>query len=61
MFKQNLNNETKKLGTECKITIEEIRQFKSFKDTDDETLLELSEFVYYLSLILYKENNNETA
>lgn len=61
MLNQNLKNEPKKPGSECKITIEEIRQFSAFKDTDEETLVELSEFVYQLSLILYKANDNETA
>ena len=61
MLNQKLNNETKKSGSECKITIDEIRQFTAFMDTGEETLVELSEFVYQISLILYKANDNETA
>lgn len=61
MYNQNLKNETNTTGQECKITIEEIKQFTAFKDTDDQTLSELSDFVYQLSLILYKANDNETA
>lgn len=38
-----------------------MKQFNAFKNTDNETLSELSEFVYQLSLILYKANDNETA
>lgn len=61
MYNQNLKNETRTSGQEIKITIDEIRQFADYKDTDEQTLLELSEFVYQLSLILYKANDNETA
>jgi hypothetical protein len=61
MFNQNLKNETKEIGQNCKITIEEMKQFNAFKNIDNETLSELSEFVYQLSLILYKLTDNETA
>ncbi len=61
MVTQNLNNETRKLGQECKITIDEIRQFPEFRDADDATLAELSDFVYQISSILYKANHDETA
>ena len=61
MLTQNLKNETKKLGQECKITIDEIRQFAAFSEADEATLAELCEFVYQISSILYKANHNETA
>lgn len=61
MYNQNIKKETKKIGHECKITIEEIKQFTAFKDKDEQTLSELSDFVYQLSLILYKANDNGTA
>jgi len=61
MLNQNLKNETKNPGHQCKITTDEIRQFSAFKDTDEKTLEELSEFVFQLSLILYKTNHNEPA
>jgi|GEM_PF-2930052 len=59
MLTQNVNNETKKLGQECKLTIDEIRQFPGFRDIDEVTLAELSDFVYQISSILYKANHNE--
>lgn len=61
MLTQNLKNEPKKHSLECKITIDEIRQFPAYKDTDEDTLIELQEFVYQLSLILYKSNHNDTT
>ncbi len=61
MLNQNFKNEIRKPVTECKITIEEMRQFASFKGKDDDTLIELSDFVYQISLILYKANDNDTA
>ena len=59
MLPKKFKDETKDTGSACKITIEEIRQFNAFKDTDEKTLMELSEFIYQLSLILFKANNNE--
>ena len=61
MLTQNLKNETPQKGNECKITIDEIRQFPAFKDADETTLTELSDFVYKLSMVLYKAHHNETA
>lgn len=61
MYNQNLKNEAITTGQKSKITIEEIRQFSAFKKADEQTLSELSEFVYQLSIILYKTNENGTA
>lgn len=61
MLTQNFKNENQQKGSECKITIEEIRQFPAFIDADDATLNEISDFVFQISMVLYKAHHNETA
>mgnify|MGYP003456389683 CR=1 FL=1 len=61
MLTQNLKNDMKQQSSDCKITIDEIRQFPDFKDSEEEKLIALREFVYQFSLILYKSHHNETT
>lgn len=61
MFNQNLKNESNEIGNKCKLTNEEIKQFAAFEDADEKTIDELREFVYKISMILYKVHHNETA
>ena len=61
MLTQNLRNDSIGDRLKSKITTDEIRQFPAFKNFDEDALIELREFVYQLSLILYKSNKNDTT
>lgn len=59
MLDYDLKNELQHVNEKLKLTKEEIQSLDDFNALSEEELIELSEFVYSLSNILYKINGYE--
>ena len=57
MQKKHYSNDSENEVKSCKLTDNEIRQFKEFLDEDPSKLKELADFVYSISLVLFKSFN----